>query len=764
MPLKLSLALLALLGLLSRPLAAAERPNIIILFADDLGYGDLGCYGHPTIRTPNLDRMAAEGMRFTDFYSVAEVCTPSRAALLTGRYPVRSGMAHDQFRVLRPRSTGHLPADEVTLPEALKAQGYTTGMIGKWHLGVWSINPAGHPRRHGFDHFLGLPHSNDMDPMPGIPPRAPTLAAQDAAWWNSPLYRNEAIIERPADQTTLTRRYTEEAQQFIREHKRQPFLLYVAHTFPHTPLFASAKFRGTSRRGLYGDVVEELDWSVGQILETLRREKLDRRTLVFFTSDNGPWLTMNQQGGSAGLLRDGKGSTWEGGMRVPGIAWWPGRIKAGGGANTNLACMLDIFPTALKLAGAKLPGDRAIDGHDLSDLLLRSAPGPRRSMFYYRGARLYAVRKDHWKLHLFTQKGYGQPKPDAHEPPLLFNLNIDPGETFNVATNHPAVVSDLLKEIETHRATVTPAKSQLESIQPVEASASSPQPPTTGVLIRGELESELAPHGTGNIYAPEVHRDGGLWRMWYGGQGKDGHDRIHLAESRDGDTWTKRGVVLDCGTANHVNDPTVARVGGDWWMFYTVAESGELDEIAAATSRDGMQWEKRGVVIRRGEGNAWDSWKVGRPSVLHEGGVFRMWFDGQPTREAAAVDGVAGRVKRYSRAVGYAESRDGLTWKRRAEPVFLEGAGAVAVARDDARLVMVFESHAGTRWTTSPDGLIWEGRGLLNSLSGGDPDRFGQVTPFLWRDAGGAKLYFGAAARKTWDGNAIAAKSISLLE
>lgn len=464
--------LLALLSSRIFALVAADRPNIVIILADDLGYGDLGCYGHPTIRTPNLDRMASEGMRFTDFYSVAEVCTPSRAALLTGRYPVRSGMAHDKFRVLRNRSTGHLPAEEVTLPEALKAQGYATGMIGKWHLGVWSINPAGHPRRHGFDAYFGLPHSNDMDPRPGIPPRANTLAEQDAAWWNGPLYRNEQLIEQPVDQIALTRRYTEEAQRFIRNNKRQPFLLYVAHTFPHTPLFASKSFRGTSRRGLYGDVVEELDWSVGQILETLRREKLDRNTLVFFSSDNGPWLTMNQQGGSAGLLRDGKGSTWEGGMRVPGIAWWPGRIR--GGANTNLACMLDLFPTMVKLSGAKSPNDRVIDGLDLSEMLLRGAPSPRHSMFYYRGTRLFAVRKNNWKLHLFTQKGYGQPETEAHEPPLLFDLNIDPGETFNVSPHHPLVIAELMKEIEAHRATVTPAPSQLEHVQPLENPTAKP--------------------------------------------------------------------------------------------------------------------------------------------------------------------------------------------------------------------------------------------------------------------------------------------------
>jgi arylsulfatase A-like enzyme len=441
------------------------KPNCVVILADDLGYGDLGCYGHPTIRTPHLDRMAAEGMRFTDFYSAAEVCTPSRAALLTGRYPVRSGMAHDQFRVLRNRSTGHLPADELTLAEALQSAGYATGMVGKWHLGVGSINPDGHPRRHGFGFYFGLPHSNDMDPTDQAPRGAPGRPDQDPAWWNAPLYHNETLLARPVDQTRLTRLYTEEARRFIHEHKRQPFFLYIAHSFPHVPLFASSQFLGTSRRGLYGDVVEELDWSVGQILDTLRREGLATNTLVFFSSDNGPWLIMNQQGGSAGLLREGKGSTWEGGMRVPGLAWWPGQIRAGV-VNTNLACLMDLFPTALKLAGATVPADRVIDGVDLSGLLLGGAANPRRVFFYYRGTRLFAVRKDQWKLHLFTQKGYGQPKPEAHDPPLLFDLNTDPSETFNVSTNHPAIVTELLQQIETHRASVAPVPSQLESVQP----------------------------------------------------------------------------------------------------------------------------------------------------------------------------------------------------------------------------------------------------------------------------------------------------------
>ena len=450
------------------PLAGrgAERPpNIVIIYADDLGYGDLGCYGHPTIRTPHLDRMAAEGMRFTEFYSAAEVCTPSRAALLTGRYPIRSGMCHDQFRVLRPRSLGCLPAEEITLAESLQSKGYATAYIGKWHLGVWSLNPAGHPGKHGFDHSFGLPHSNDMDSNPGAPRGAPGRPDQQASWWNSPLYRNEELIEQPADQTTLTRRYTEEAVKFIREQKSKPFFLYFPHTFPHVPLFASKQFAGTSPRGLYGDVVEELDWSVGQVLDTLRNEQLSENTFVFFSSDNGPWLIMNQQGGSAGLLREGKGSTWEGGMRVPGIAWWPKQIKAGS-MSRDIASTMDLFTTCLTLADADVPQDRQIDGLDLTGVLLRGDPSPRESFFYYRGTRLFAVRKGAFKAHLLTQAGYGQPKHDEHSPPLLFNVQVDPGESFNLAAAHPDIAADLLREVEQHRAKLIPAKSQLELLAP----------------------------------------------------------------------------------------------------------------------------------------------------------------------------------------------------------------------------------------------------------------------------------------------------------
>jgi len=435
----------------------ARQPNIVILFADDLGYGDLGCYGHPTIRTPNLDRMASEGMRFTDFYATAPVCTPSRAALLTGRFPVRSGMASDTRRVLFPNSAGGLPANEITLAEALKGKGYATACIGKWHLGC---RPQHLPTRHGFDYFFGLPYSNDMDFVPGSPGGSGSLQPK-SEWFNVPLYRNEEIIERPANQPELTRRYTEEAVRFIERSKSKPFLLYLPYTMVHVPVFASKAYAGKSPRGLYGDALEEIDGSVGQILETLRKQKLAGNTLVFFSSDNGPWLIQKLVGGSAGLLREGKGSTWEGGMREPGIAWWPGKIRAGQ-VNHSLACTMDLFATSLLLAGAELPTDRRIDGIDMRPLLFQEGPGLRKAFIYYRDTEPWAIRKGPYKMHLITKNGYGKEPMVRHSPPLLFNLEADPSEQFNVAAQHPEVIEELTQELNRHTATVVPVTNQLE--------------------------------------------------------------------------------------------------------------------------------------------------------------------------------------------------------------------------------------------------------------------------------------------------------------
>lgn len=451
-----------LLPLILFSLPAAAAPNIVIIYADDLGYGDLGCYGHPSIRTPNLDRMAAEGIRFTQFYSAAEVCTPSRAALLTGRYPIRNGMCHDQVRVLRRLSTGGLPDDEITIAEMLKGKGYTTGIIGKWHLGVWSNDPKHHPRHHGFDFHFGLPHSNDMDPSAGNPKLANALAEQKAEYWNAPLYRGLELIEQPADQTTLTRRYTEEAVKFITANKTQPFFLYFPHTFPHTPLFASPDFKDKSPRGLYGDVVEELDWSVGRLLDALRASGLAENTLVVFSSDNGPWLLMGETGGSAGLLREGKGSTWEGGMRVPGIAWWPGKIKPA--ICREVACTMDLLPTAAKLAGVPLPADRELDGIDITPLLFNQGKVKRELFCYYRGQQLYAARVGPWKAHFITRSSYGPDKPTQHDLPELYNVEEDPSEMRNVSAKHPDTIALIRSAVDQHRTTLKTVPNQLEGV------------------------------------------------------------------------------------------------------------------------------------------------------------------------------------------------------------------------------------------------------------------------------------------------------------
>lgn len=440
--------------------AQPKKPNIIIIFADDLGYGDLGCYGHPTILTPNLDNMAKEGMRFTQFYVGAAVCSPSRASLLTGRLGIRTGV-YGKRSVFFPDSPGGLPLDEITIPEILKTKGYATGIIGKWHLGS---RPEYLPIHQGFDYWFGIPYSNDMGkvgnnhPQPGNP----DATFEKKNYVPLPLYRNGQIIETEPDQHYLTQRYTTEAVGFIKKNHRanKPFFLYYASNFPHIPLYASPSFEGKSKRGRYGDVVTELDWSIGQVLKTLKELKIDKNTLVIFTSDNGPWLQMKDYGGSAGLLFEGKNSTYEGGMREPAIAWWPGKIKANT-VSTSLANSMDLLPTFAKLSGANVPGDRILDGTDISDLLFGIKDKVRNIVYYYISDNLYAIRKGAWKAHFTTHPSYSKEAPQPHNPPLLYNIENDPSEKYDVAKYHPGIVADLTKEYQKQKA-IVPAPAQMD--------------------------------------------------------------------------------------------------------------------------------------------------------------------------------------------------------------------------------------------------------------------------------------------------------------
>ena len=427
---------------------AQGRPNFIVIFLDDQGYQDLGCFGSPNIKTPNIDRMAAEGMRFTDFYSADSVCTPSRAALMTGCYPKRVG----GLGVLFPRDHHGLNPSETTIPEMLKKSGYKTAMVGKWHLGHL---PQFLPTNQGFDSYFGIPYSNDMTIAADMKLAKDILLREGVTTENIwkpkrdwvPLMRNEEVIEYPCDQNTLTKRYTEQAVDFIKKSAKEPFFLYLPHSMPHVPLFASPAFEGKSEAGLYGDCIEEIDWSVGEILKTLTDLKIDKNTMVFYCSDNGPWHfpanatdkvkgNMNRRtGGSALPLRGHKFQQWEGGMREPTIMWWPGRIPAGTEC-TEVAGTIDVLPTLAALAGAELP-EKKIDGKSIVPLIegRSGAKSPHEAYFY----RLEAVRCGDWKL----KKGE------------LFNLQSDLSETTDVSKEHPEVVERLKKLLDAYKAEVT---------------------------------------------------------------------------------------------------------------------------------------------------------------------------------------------------------------------------------------------------------------------------------------------------------------------
>ncbi len=417
-------------ALAGRMSAAPSRPpNIVMIFCDDLGYGDLGCYGSG-LRTPNLDRMAAEGVRFTQFYSANPVCSPSRAALMTGRYPTRVGVP----RVLFPRDTTGLNDGETTIAQVLKPRGYKTMCVGKWHLGHL---PQFLPTSRGFDEYFGIPYSNDMDPRV--------------------LLHNAETVEAKADMNTLTGKYAREAVRFIDGAKDSPFFLYFPHTMPHIPLGASEKFRGKSNAGLYGDVIAEIDWSVGEVFAALKRNGVDRSTLVMFSSDNGPWYQ-----GSPGRLRGRKGSTYEGGVREPFLAWMPGRIPANRMVR-GIGSLMDVLPTVAGLTGAQLPA-KSLDGIDIWPLMTGNRESIDREMLlYFDNLHVQCARQGRWKLHVarYNSAVYSPaPQGGRHNlalpAPELYDMENDPDESYDVAPENPEVVRSMQARIETLIATFPP--------------------------------------------------------------------------------------------------------------------------------------------------------------------------------------------------------------------------------------------------------------------------------------------------------------------
>ena len=444
------------------------KPNFIVVFVDDMGYGDLGSYGHPTISTPNLDKMAYEGQKWTQFYSASSVCTPSRAGLLTGRLPIRNGMIGSKNRVLFPDSKYGLPDSEITIAEKLKENGYKTVAIGKWHLGH---KKEYLPLQHGFDYYYGIPYSNDMDKINGETccpgskywQKYQNRSPGSTNYYNVPLIENNEIIERPVDQTTITKRFSDKAIEFIKKNKEDNFFIYLAHNLPHIPLYASDDFLGKSKRGLYGDVIEEIDHGIGLIMEELKKNNLDKNTIIVFTSDNGPWLPFETHSGSAGLLREGKGTTWEGGQRIPGIFWGAG-IKPG--VINDLGSTMDIFPTLLEMSNTSMVDDRIMDGISIKNTLLKHEPSKRETIFYYRSREIYAIRYGEFKAHLITQGAYNYPKGSDRkfilDKPLLYNLNIDPSEKYNVADKNPKILVEINKILEKHKKNLKAPKDLLK--------------------------------------------------------------------------------------------------------------------------------------------------------------------------------------------------------------------------------------------------------------------------------------------------------------
>jgi arylsulfatase A-like enzyme len=654
-----------LVGWLSSDAAAAERlPNVVLIFTDDQGYGDIGSFGAKGFSTPNLDRLAREGRRFTNFHVAQPVCSASRAGLLTGCYPNRIGI----HGALGPNATHGIHDDETTLGEIFKSRGYSTAVFGKWHLGH---HPQFLPTRHGFDEYLGLPYSNDMWPNhPTGGKNYPPL----------PLIDGNKVLEINPDQTQLTTRYTERAVKFIERGKDKPFFLYLPHSMPHVPLHVSDKFRGKSEQGLYGDVISEIDWSVGQILDTLDRLKLAENTLVIFTTDNGPWLSYGNHAGTAGPLREGKGTTFEGGVRVPCLMRWPEKIPAGTECREPLMT-IDLLPTFAKLIDAESP-KRPIDGKNVWPLIANEpgAKSPHEAYFmYYETNQLQAVLSGRWKLYLphkfrtlAGKLGGSGGKPGPYEQrdigTELYDLEADLGETKNVADQHADVVERLLALAEAARDDMgdsltkrigknvrEPGKLTVAASKPDSTAASVIKARQDALLLRDIANSTAAtalnpPHqvvslrkiwdaGKHNAFTDLVRWHDQWWCVFREGAGHVSTEAdIRVITSADGDKWESAALIELSG--HDLRDPKVT-VTPDGKRLMIVAGDTIRDGTKPATwsrsfvtfSDDGRKWSR---IHHVGEENSW-LWRV----TWHDGKAYGVTYDVSPESRSAKTYGTS---------------------------------------------------------------------------------------------------------------------------
>lgn len=707
---KHTLSALAVALALAAPGRAAAPPNIVLIFTDDQGYGDVGCFAAPGtkgVETPHLDRLAKQGVRLTDFHVAQPVCSASRAALLTGCYANRVGI----HGALGPGARHGLHADETTLAELCKSKGYATAAVGKWHLGH---HPQFLPTRHGFDSYFGLPYSNDM--WPGHP------EAKKGTYPPLPLFDNETVVNADvsaADQAKLTARYTERAVKFIADHRAGPFFLYLAHSMPHVPLFVSDTFKGKSSGGLYGDVIREIDWSVGEVLKALDEHQLADNTLVIFTSDNGPWLSYGNHGGSAGALREGKGTVWEGGVRVPFIARWPGKVPAGSECRTP-AMTIDILPTVAKLIGADLP-KRTIDGADIFPLLA-GAPGAgaARPYFHYYGTNeLQAVRAGDWKLvlpHTYrtmagqsngadgTPGRYAQAKVAA---PELYDMKADPGERADVAAAHPEVVKRLLALADAARDDLGDSLTK----RPGKGAREPGRLPTPKKEGGGPTQRPLAPvpaltsefvfplhkqhnHAPGIVECP----NGDLLVSWYRGSGERSADDVAVYAARKtagSDTWSDAFLMADTPGFPDCNTTMWVDKDGKLWLFWPVVLANSW-ESCLTYYRVSADYQKAGAPKWEWQGTIPLKPKDFEPVMLRE---FAVW-----KKETADVTKLpVGLIEEPLKKRIGDKLLTRLGWQPRCKPTVLKSGRVVLPLYSDTYSagLMALSDDGGKTWTAS---------------------------------------------------------------